>query len=216
MKGVIFDVDGTMVDNMMIHHRAWQKKLSEYGLDLTLEEVKAQIHGVNVEILERLFGDRFTPDERLRISNEKEAAYREIFAPDLQLLPGLQEFLNYLIANNCIMAVASAAPVENVEFVLNGLNLKSHFPVIQHAGTVKKGKPDPEIFLNAARELGISPLDVVIFEDSPTGALAGSRAGSEVVVLTTTHRPEEFSHIPGVVAYLEDYTDLPHLQSIVA
>jgi len=89
MKGIIFDMDGTMVDNMMIHHRAWQKQLASLGLEMSLEEVQEKIHGVNHEILERLFGDRFTPAERLQIANAKEAAYREIFLPELQLIDGL-------------------------------------------------------------------------------------------------------------------------------
>ena len=86
IKGFIFDMDGTMIDNMMVHHRAWQQKLREYGIDWSLEEVHAKVHGVNVELLERLFGDRFTLAERIQISKEKEAAYRTIYQPELKLI----------------------------------------------------------------------------------------------------------------------------------
>ncbi len=82
MKGIIFDMDGTMVDNMMVHHRAWQRKLAQLGLDMTLEEVMESIHGVNTEILARLFGDRFTPEDCKRIAWEKEYEYRQIFLPE--------------------------------------------------------------------------------------------------------------------------------------
>ena len=71
MKALIFDMDGTMIDNMMIHHYAWQEKLAELGVVWSIEEVKAKVHGVNEEILERLFGDRFTPQERTIIAAEK-------------------------------------------------------------------------------------------------------------------------------------------------
>ena len=112
-KGIIFDMDGTMIDNMMIHHRAWQRKLAELGMELTVEEVKENIHGINEEILERLFGDRFTPEERQQIAWEKEAAYREIYFPDVQLLPGLPQFLQHVQDAGIPMAIGTAAPPEN-------------------------------------------------------------------------------------------------------
>ena len=92
MKGIIFDLDGTMVDNMMVHHQAWQRKLSALGLDMTLEEVMDQIHGINEEIVARLFGDRFNREQRDRISWEKEFEYRQLFKENLQLISGLREF----------------------------------------------------------------------------------------------------------------------------
>ena len=87
MKGIIFDLDGTMVDNMMIHHRAWQQKLKELGMVLSLSEVMLKVHGVNEEILERLFGDKFTPEQRIVFSREKEAEYRNIFKPNTTVKP---------------------------------------------------------------------------------------------------------------------------------
>ncbi|MEZ4982855.1 MAG: HAD hydrolase-like protein [Saprospiraceae bacterium] len=144
-KGLIFDMDGTMVDNMMVHHRAWQKKLAELGLDMTIEEVKEKIHGINEEILERLFGDRFTKEDRKRIAWEKEAAYREIFKPELKLIPGLDVFLNKMKTENMPMAIGTAAPPENANFVIEELQLQDYFNGVFHAGSVSKGKPDRDI-----------------------------------------------------------------------
>ena len=76
---IIFDMDGTMVDNMMTHHRGWQKTLAAYGLQLTMDDVMATCHGKNVEIIERLFPGQYSLAERERISFEKESGYREIF-----------------------------------------------------------------------------------------------------------------------------------------
>lgn len=208
MQAIIFDMDGTMIDNMMVHHRAWQKKLAEYGLEMPLEEVMEKVHGINVEILERLFGDRFTAEERKQISREKESAYREIFLPELKLLNGLPKFLEELAQSDLKMAVASAAPPENVDFVLDHLYLRQYFPVILHSESVKNGKPHPEIYLKTAAQLEVSPEHCVVFEDSPVGAQAASSAGCSVMVVTTTHRSEEFHHIKSVRGFIENFEEV--------
>jgi beta-phosphoglucomutase family hydrolase len=201
----IFDMDGTMVDNMMVHHRAWQHILAENGLELSLEEVREKIHGINEEILQREFGDRFTPEERKRIAWEKEASYRRIFKDELALLAGLPELLEEAHRAGVPMAIASAAPAENVDFVLDNLSLRPYFRAVVHAGMVEKGKPDPEVFLKAAAALGASAAECIVFEDSPTGAEAARRAGSPTVILTTTHTPDEFAHMPNVRATWPDF-----------
>ncbi len=201
-------MDGTMVDNMMVHHRAWQRKLAELGLELSLAEVKEKIHGINEEILERIFGDRFTVEERRRISWEKEAAYREIFLPELRLVRGLPVFLEKMNAAGIPMAVGTAAPTENVDFVLDNLNLRPYFTGVFDAKDVTKGKPDPEIFEVAAASMGLSAADCLIFEDSVTGAEAAKRAGASTVIVTTTHGREEFGHFNHIVRFIEDFEGL--------
>ncbi|MEZ5056420.1 MAG: HAD family phosphatase [Saprospiraceae bacterium] len=207
-KGLIFDMDGTMVDNMMVHHRAWQKKLAELGLDMTIEEVKEKIHGINEEILERLFGDRFTKEDRKRIAWEKEAAYREIFKPELKLIPGLDVFLNKMKTENMPMAIGTAAPPENANFVIEELQLQDYFNGVFHAGSVSKGKPDPEIFEKAAASMGLKASDCLIFEDSVTGAEAVRRAGAHAIIVTTTHLREEFDHFPHIQKFIRDFVGL--------
>lgn len=207
-KGFIFDMDGTMVDNMMVHHRAWQRKLAELGLELSLEEVKENIHGINEEILERIFGDRFTPAERRQIAWEKEAAYREIFLPELRLISGLPMFLEKAKMAGTPMAIGTAAPTENVDFVMNNLNLRPYFTGVFDAKDVTKGKPDPEIFEKAADSMGISAAECLIFEDSVTGAEAAKRAGAKAVIVTSTHAREEFAHFKNIVRFIEDFEGL--------
>ncbi len=206
MKGIIFDMDGTMVDNMMVHHRAWQQKLSSLGLDLSLEEVRENIHGINTEILGRLFGNRFTPEERERISDEKEAEYRRIFRRELRLVDGLPGFLKELAGAGIPMAIGTAAPPENVDFVLDELGIRHYFIGVFHAGSVSRGKPDPEIFEKAAASMGLPARDCLIFEDSPTGAEAALRAGSPAIILTTTHSEEEFRQFPNIRRFITDFS----------
>lgn len=193
---------------MMVHHRAWQRKLRQLGLDLTLEEVREQIHGVNEEILKRLFGERFTEEQRSQYAFEKEAEYRSIYKSELKLIVGLKDFLNELQRNQIPMAIGSAAPAANVDFVLDNLNLRSYFTAVFHAGDVTKGKPDPEIYLKAASALNLAPEDCLVFEDSPTGAESALRAKMPAIVITTTHTKVEFERFPNVIKFIYDFKRL--------
>ena len=106
------------------------------------------------------------------------------------------------------MAIGSAAPPENVDFVLEHLPLRSYFKTILHAKSVKKGKPDPEIYYKAATDLGLQPEDCLVFEDSVTGAETARRAGCKTVILTTTHAAEEFQQFPNVIKFMKDFVGL--------
>lgn len=207
-------MDGTMIDNMMVHHRAWQQVLAENGLPLELEEVKEKIHGINEEILERLFGDRYTPEERSAISWKKESMYREIFLGDLKLIPGCMDFILEMESQGIPMVVASAAPPENIDFVLDNLDIRKHFKAVFHSKSVSFGKPHPEIFLKASAALGLDPADCLVFEDSPTGAKASANAGCKTIILTTTHIPTEFAGINNIIDFIPDFQqlDLSQLQ----
>lgn len=208
MKAILFDLDGTLVDNMMIHHEAWQRKLSSLGLELTLEEVKNTIHGVNEEIVARLFGDQFDAAERQRIAGDKEQEYRDIFAKRLKPIDGLMDFLNQLRAAGTPMAVGTAAPPDNVNFVLDNLGIRSYFHSVLHSGDVKHGKPDPEVFLKSAHNLGVSPKDCVVFEDSVIGAETALNAGCQSVIVTTTHAEQEFNKFSNIIRFIDDYQGL--------
>ena len=208
MKAVIYDMDGTMVDNMMVHHEAWQRKLKACGLDLSMKEVMEKVHGVNEEILERLFGDKYSPEERRQISWEKEEEYREIFADRLALIDGLQTFMDELKTSNIPQAVASAAPPENVDFVLDKLSIRGYFSSILHSRDVTHGKPHPEIYLKSSSLMGFKPKECLVFEDSPTGAKSASAAGCPIMVVTTTHLPKEFDDIKGIVGFIDDFQQI--------
>lgn len=201
-------MDGTMIDNMMVHHRAWQRKLADLGFDWSIERVMDEIHGVNIEILERIFGDRFTLEERVQISNEKEAAYRQIYQSEIKPIDGLIDFLESVKVANIPMAIGTAAPAENAEFVLEYLPISGYFDAIFHAGDVTKGKPDPQVFELAAAAMDVPLTDCLIFEDSLTGAEAAKRGGAAAVIVTTTHRREEFAAYDHILRFITDYKGL--------
>lgn len=208
MQAIIFDMDGTMVDNMMIHHQAWQEILIENGVHLSIEEVKARIHGVNVELLQREFGDQFTLDQRISISAEKERRYRAIFKDQMALLPGLELLLDELIRAEIPLAIGTAAPPENVNFVLDNLSIRDYFTAVFHSDDVKRGKPDPEIFQLAADALQVPLEDCLIFEDSVTGAEAARNAGSKAIIVTTTHDESEFRSFDHILHFISDYREV--------
>ena len=211
---LIFDMDGTMVDNMMVHHLAWQKKLAELGLNLTLDEVIATCYGKNDEILQRLFGDKYTFEERDRISYEKEAVYREVFKKDLKLIDGLGEMLEKAYQLSIPMGIGTAARPENVDYVLDNLNIRHYFKAIVTSADVDKGKPDPSVFFMVADILKVKYNNCLVFEDSPTGAKTAVNAGMKAIILTTTHKTEEFSEFSSVLKCLPDYTSIDIAEEI--
>ncbi len=206
--GFIFDMDGTMVDNMMTHHRAWQLKLKELGLDYSLEQVRQEIHGKNEEILKRLFGEQLTDTERVRHAWEKEALYRKVFADDLCLIDGLPHFLAQCQRQNIPLSIGTAAPPENVDFVLDKLSLRPFFKGVVDASMVTKGKPNPEVFKKATDFLQLAHNQIIVFEDSPTGVETALHFGSLAVVVTTTHEKHEFQQFPNVLNFIHNFQDV--------
>jgi beta-phosphoglucomutase len=208
-KAFLFDMNGTMIDDMHFHLQVWHRILTEeLGANMTEEEVKHQMYGKNEELLMRVFGDRFTWEEATEISYHKELAYQALYKPHLKLLPGLHEFLEKAHAQHIPMAIGSAASPFNIDFVLNNLNIRHYFKSIVSAADVAESKPDPTVFLTAAANLGVSPEDCLVFEDVPKGVEAAYRGGMKSVVLTTMHTPEEFAAYPNVIQFASDYTTL--------
>ena len=217
MKAFIFDLNGTMVHDMDYHTAAWQHIFNhELGGKFTWDEVKPQMYGKNQEVLARVFGaDRFSAEEVARLSHRKEQRYQQEFRPHLRLLPGLAEFLAAAHARGIPLAIGSAAIPFNIDFVLDGLQLRPYFGTIVSADDVTQSKPHPETFLKAAQQLGVAPADCLVFEDVPKGVEAAGRAGMPAVVLTTTHPATDFAALPNVRHCAPDFTG-PFFQGLLA
>ncbi len=209
MKAFIFDLNGTMINDMPYHTKAWQNLLNnQLGGNFTWDEVKPQMYGKNQEVLVRMFGPgRFTSDEMDRLSLEKEKKYQEEFLPYLELLPGLHNFLEGAWQQGIPMAIGSAAIPFNIDFVLDNLHIRHYFKAIVSADDVLLSKPNPETFLKAAQLLNVAPTDCLVFEDVPKGAEAAANAGMQAVIITTTHQREEFEGLQNVIHFAEDFRD---------
>jgi len=214
-QAFIFDLNGTMVDDMQYHNLAWHAILNnDLNANLTREEVARQMYGKNEELLDRVFGKgKFTKDQVDTISMKKEKSYQDAFRPHLRLINGLPEFLEKAGQHRIKMAIGSAAIPFNIDFVLDNLHLRHYFDAIVSADQVAISKPDPETFLLAAKLLGIPPERYLVFEDAPKGVEAALRANMPCIVLTTMHEKEEFQRYPNVLNYIADYTD-PSLEQI--
>jgi beta-phosphoglucomutase len=206
-QAFIFDLNGTMINDMEYHRRAWHKILNDdLGSNFTEEEVKQNMYGKNHELLIRMFGaDRFSQEEMDRLSVKKEKIYQQEYLLKLSLLPGLADFLERAYQANIPMAIGSAAIPININFVLDNLNIRHYFKAIVSADDVEKSKPDPETYLNVADLLKVNPAACLVFEDVPKGAEAALNAGMKCVIFTTTHKQDEFDYLDNVLNFSPDF-----------
>ncbi|HXB30091.1 MAG TPA: HAD family phosphatase [Puia sp.] len=214
-RALIFDLNGTMINDMEFHLRAWSEILNnDLNAGLSPEQVKSQMYGKNSELLDRVFGKgKFSEDEMEYWSREKEKRYQKAYLPYLRLIKGLPELLDKAWEKKIPMAIGSAAIPFNIDFVLDNLDIRKYFSAIVSAEDVVISKPDPETFLKAAALLHIEPSGCLVFEDAPKGVEAAVRAGMKSVVLTTMHKRNYFPFTENILAFIKDYTD-PFIDSL--
>ena len=185
--GVVFDLDGTLTDNMACHAEAFAIFLHRHGLPEFTMAMRERLDGKrNSEIFPILFNRELSREEIQAFSDEKESAYRELSRERLRPLPGAIELLDRLAARGIGVAVATSAPEKNVAHTLGAIGLAERIGVITRSDTVPRGKPFPDVFLRAAEELGVAPDLCLAFEDAPVGVTAARRAGMRCALITST------------------------------
>ena len=204
----IFDMDGTLVDNMHFHTEAWGKMLAENGVEMNAHDFLVKTAGkTNREILPGVFGE--ISDERItELGTRKETLYQELFLPHREVIKGVIEFLEEAKKLGIKLAVSTAAPVMNVEFILDGLDLRKYFQAIVTAADVKEGKPNPEIFLKSAEKLNVAPQNCLVFEDAIGGFEAAHRAGMKSIGIATVNSIEDILMCDSVVEAHNDFSNL--------
>ncbi len=209
LKGVIFDMDGVLVDNMMVHMEAFTEMARRYGIAIDLKKTLGMAGKGNDEIFGALFpAETVAGVGSAALGAEKEAVYREIYAPRLAPTAGLIEFLYALKAAGIKIAVGTSAPKANMDFVFDGLGIRKYFDVIVNADMVTRCKPDPEIYQVALSKLGLESGECIVFEDALAGIQAARAAGIGIVALTTTIAKQILEKEPGVIMTIKDFTKL--------
>lgn len=202
---VIFDMDGVIVDNMPYHRKAWAEFFERHNPPMRLEDFIPHMGKSNEDLLTVLFGKTITKEEICVLGEEKEALYREIYAPEVAPLSGFIDFLRSLKDNNVKTAVATAAPKVNLDFLFEHINLRNDFDALIADSEVDKGKPDPEIYLKAAEKLDYPPERCLVFEDSLAGIQAAINARMKVIGVATTNPPEKMQNAKLVI---KDFTEI--------
>jgi len=207
-KAFIFDMDGTLVDNMHVHTEAWGTLLRENGVEMDAHKFLVATAGkTNREILPTVFGE--LSEERItELAKRKETLYREAYLPIRKPVVGLVEFLTEAHELGIKMAVATAASNPNMEFILDGLDLRRFFGAITTATDVTVGKPDPAMFLVSAEKLGMEPKNCIVFEDAIGGFEAAHRAGMISIGITTVNSAEDILKLDSVVEAHADFTQM--------
>jgi beta-phosphoglucomutase family hydrolase len=197
---LIFDMDGVIVDSNPAHREAWARFNLQFGLETT-DAMHERMYGRrNDQIVRDYFGDSLSDEEVAARGRAKEALYREMIADRIEdmLVPGLREFLDRY--RGIPMAVASNAEPENVDFLLDRAGLRPYFQAVVDGHQVRNPKPHPDVYLLASELLGVPPSQCIVFEDSPSGAMAGAAAGMRVIGLRTT-----YVNLPAVVLTIDNF-----------
>lgn len=206
LVAVIWDMDGVIADTAPHHRRAWQETFTKRGVNFSDEDFKHSFGIRNDAIIKNVLGEAITEEEIETIADEKEATFRRIIGRNIKPLPGALELLKALYDQGIRMAIASSTPPENARLVLSSLGIAGRFQAIVSSQDVTEGKPNPQVFLVAAKRLGAEPGNCVVIEDAVAGVKAAKSAGMYCVAITSTHPREKLKQADLVVDTLEMVT----------
>jgi len=185
-KGVIFDLDGVLIDSGWAHKQAWFDLAEKEGYKMSDEFFSDTFGMQNVQIIPMLVGRELPAEEMDRLSDWKEQRYRDLMSVKLELSPGAEKLLRELKDDGFLLAIGSSAPKENLELIFKCLRLDSYIDACVTKEDVIKGKPAPDTFLKAAQRLSLRPQNCIVVEDAVHGVEAAKTAGMFVIALTTT------------------------------
>jgi beta-phosphoglucomutase-like phosphatase (HAD superfamily) len=208
VRALVFDMDGTMVDSMACHAESWAVFTQRHGIHLGLAEVLRLTTGrTGVEAMRLLFPRALTDAETAALLHEKESVYRELFAPQFREVAGFRTFAAQAAAQGLRIGVGTAGDRHNIAFAMGHLRMQPPPQAIVGGDEGFAGKPEPAIFLEVARRLGVAPHECIVFEDAPLGIEAARRAGMAAVAVCTSHSAEQLAG-PHVLTAVDDYHPL--------
>ena len=205
-RGVIWDLDGVLADTTEAHFRAWQEVLSAAEIPFDRETFDRVFGMNNIGTLTLLLGRVPTKQEVAEIAGRKERIFRQLAGQLVCPMPGAIRMLAELQQAGWLQAVASSAPQENIDLIVDAFGIRRYFAAILSGALLPAGKPDPALFIAAAGALQLSPRQCVVLEDAPVGVEAACRAGMPCIAVATTRPPETLGPGP-VFASLEAVTE---------
>jgi len=182
----IFDHDGVLVDSLAFHQHAWLILGERTGLAITPEFIRQTFGMTNPSIFRLLLGDALVQADVQRYSDLKELCYREVARQSLSLMNGVRELLDGLTSAGVLLAIGSSGVRPNLDLTVETCGLTGRFAAIASLEDIEHGKPDPQVFLVAAKKAGVEPARAVVFEDAPVGIQAAKAAGMRAVGVTST------------------------------
>lgn len=210
VEAFIFDMDGTMIDSMPWHARSWVEFAERHGVKLDVSEILARTTGrTGTESMRQLFERALSDEECQAMVHEKEEIYRAMFSDNFTEVAGFTAFAKAAVARGLKVAVGTAGDRHNIEFAMSRLKMDPLPLAIVGGDEGFAGKPTPEIFVEAARRIGVAPERCIVFEDAPFGIEAARRGGMRAVAVCSTHSAAELAG-PHVIAAVRDYDELAH------
>lgn len=203
MKGVLWDLDGVLVDSRDAHFAAWRELFSELGVLFSAEDFLMTFGMNNAATIRGVLGDSLGHDDVERLSQRKEAAFRDAIRGRVKALPGAIEAVERFHRSGLRQAIASSAPPENLELIVGELRARRYFGALV-SGAALPAKPAPDVFLAAAESLGLAAHDCTVIEDAVHGVEGARRAGMRCIAVTTTNPPDRLADADYVLSTLSD------------
>lgn len=205
---VIFDMDGVICHTNPYHSLAFRDFFALRNLAPTEAEFAQHMFGKsNSYIFSHFFNRPVTGTELLELEEEKEGLFRKIYKDHIEPIAGIVEFITDLESHGVKLGVATSAPYANLDLILSKVPIRNKLGSILASEDVKKHKPDPEVYLTSAKNLGLTPAQCLVFEDSYSGISAALNAGMRVVGVLTSHTIEE---LPKCDLYINDYKEMSY------
>ncbi len=192
LKAVIFDMDGVLIDSYRAHFESWQAVAAEHARVYTEEQFAAGFGRTSREVIaDQWRGEPLTDERILEIDRRKEWLFRDIIGRKFPAMDGAAELMQSLVTAGFRVAIGSSGPAENVQLAIERLGVGSLLSATVTGNDVKRGKPDPQVFLIAAARMQVPPARCVVVEDAPVGVEAAHRGGMRAIGLASTGRTVE-------------------------
>ena len=205
-KAVIWDMDGIIVDTAQYHLKGWQIVFGKRGVNYTEEDYRRNTGKRSDGIIKSILGREIAQGEIMAIIREKDEVFRQLMGQNIRPFPGVLKLITSLKEHKFKIAIASSAPMENIQLITQSLKIHNRFDAIISGWEVTKGKPDPQTFLLAAEKLGVKAKDCIVIEDAIVGVTASKRAKIHCIAVTNTTSREELREADLIIDTLEEIT----------